>query len=215
MEEIEKIKPKLLIITGPQGSGNHLFAKIFSMHPTVKGWVMMKDEWQGHHQEPFNKYWQEPALLKDFKWDNTHYVTSISCPYYKDKKPQLPKYQEFITEAKKYADVVTVIIGRDRNILELQQKRVRGLKTYNEALTEFEKLYALCNDLHFISQELFFLYGSNYLKIVGKQIGFPIAYNHKTLLDDYLKEDSNSKYVKDIDKGKFDEQAKKSSLIDS
>ena len=45
--------PKLLIVTGPQGSGNHLFAKIFNMHPSVKGWQMMWQEWQGHHLEPF------------------------------------------------------------------------------------------------------------------------------------------------------------------
>ena len=29
---------KLLIITGPQGSGNHLFSRILSTHPEVGGW---------------------------------------------------------------------------------------------------------------------------------------------------------------------------------
>ena len=31
---------KILIITGPQGSGNHLYSKIFAMHPLVNGWKM-------------------------------------------------------------------------------------------------------------------------------------------------------------------------------
>ncbi len=41
--------PKLLVVTGPQGSGNHLLAKIFNLHPKVNGWNMRWQEWQGHH----------------------------------------------------------------------------------------------------------------------------------------------------------------------
>ena len=29
---------KLLIITGPQGSGNHLVSRLFSLHDDVGGW---------------------------------------------------------------------------------------------------------------------------------------------------------------------------------
>ena len=92
METEKQSKPKLLIITGPQGSGNHLFAKIFGLHPAVQGWRMMRQEWQGHHEEPFSQYWQDPTKLKDFKLsEHPNYVTSISCPYFKDKQPQIPK----------------------------------------------------------------------------------------------------------------------------
>lgn len=215
MEETEKLRPKLLIITGPQGSGNHLFAKIFGMHPRVEGWRMMRDEWQGHHQEPFNQYWQDPNTLKDFKWREDYYVTSVSCPYYRDKKPHIPKYKEFITEAKKHVDVLVAVIGRDRNILERQQRRVRGQKTYDQALAQFSQLHTLCDTVYYISHELFYLYGSDYLMQLGKHMGFPVAHNHRSLLDDYLKEDANAKYINEIDKGGFDEQAKKASLIDS
>ena len=130
----KKQQPKLLIITGPQGSGNHLFAKIFSMHPSVEGWPMLRDEWQGHHEEPFADYWQEPKTLKDKVWERQYYVTSISCPYFKDKQPQIPKYREFINEAKKYCEVIICIIGRDRNILEHQQNRVRDGHTTPTAI---------------------------------------------------------------------------------
>ena len=34
---------KLLIVTGPQGSGNHLFSRIFSMHECVGGWKELVD----------------------------------------------------------------------------------------------------------------------------------------------------------------------------
>ena len=68
MQDNENIK-KLLIITGPQGSGNHLWSKMFSMHPNVVGWPMFRKEWQGHHKEPFNEYWQQPEKLQEFDID--------------------------------------------------------------------------------------------------------------------------------------------------
>ena len=205
----KKQQPKLLIITGPQGSGNHLFAKIFSMHPSVEGWPMLRDEWQGHHEEPFADYWQEPKTLKDKIWGRQYYVTSISCPYFKDKQPQIPKYREFINEAKKYCEVIICIIGRDRNILEHQQNRVRDGHTTPTAIEHFEQLYNICDDTHFVSHELFFLYGANYLKILSRDINFPIAYNHATLIEDFLKKsETNHKYIKATDKGKFDEEVK-------
>ena len=109
-----KIKPKLLIVTGPQGSGNHLFAKLFSLHPAVEGWPMLRTEWKGHHEEPFAPAWDNPTLLKDKPWSkDKYYMTSISCPYIKGNKPHTPKYNEFITEAKKHCDVQIVIIVRD------------------------------------------------------------------------------------------------------
>ena len=66
---MEKENPsKLLIVTGPQGSGNHLWAKVLSMHPSVNGWTMLKDEWQGHHEEPMNHYWQDPTKLSELEY---------------------------------------------------------------------------------------------------------------------------------------------------
>jgi hypothetical protein len=208
----ENKKPKLLIVTGPQGSGNHLFAKIFNMHPSVKGWQMEWREWQGHHQEPFQEYWQDPKKLKDFiTGPYDYFVTSISCPYYKDKKPQIPKYNDFIQEAKKYFEVKILVIARDRNILKLQQQRVRGKHTTVEFINELKNI----DDVHFISHEALYLYQGKYLESLAKQLDFLIAHNHTTLLDDFLKKDANIKYVKAVDKGDFDDQTTKASLIDS
>ena len=210
MDPEQKQKPKLLIITGPQGSGNHLVAKIFSLHPHVEGWPMLRDEWQGHHLEPFAKYWDDPTQLKDKEWVKPYAITSISCPYFRDKEPQIPNYRSFINEAKKYCDVVIGIIGRDRNILEHQQTRVRKAHTTPTAMEQFEQLYNICEDTHFISHELFFLYGADYLKILSRDLNFPIAWNHATLIDDYVKKsETNKKYIRDGGVGSFDEEVKK------
>ena len=56
---------KLLIVTGPQGSGNHLFARLFSAHPNVKGWESLHDKyWVPSDEEPFARYWVHPEELK-------------------------------------------------------------------------------------------------------------------------------------------------------
>ena len=62
---------------------------------------------------------------------------------------------------------------------------------------------------HFISHELLFLYKGKYLQSLSKQLDFPIAYNHTTVLDDYFAQDSNKKYIQNIDKGAFDDAVKK------
>ena len=59
-------KPKLILLTGPQGSGNHMWSKLFAMHPVVTGWVM-QNYWEGHHEEPFAEYWDNPDKLKEFQ----------------------------------------------------------------------------------------------------------------------------------------------------
>ena len=208
-QEKNNIKPKLLIVTGPQGSGNHLFAKLFTMHPMVEGWPMLKDEWQGHHDEPFNAEWNDPSLLANRKWNkDICYMTSISCPYIKNQKGHWPKYHEFITEVKKYCEVVIAIIGRDRNILDKQQNRVRGYHTTPLAQEHLEKLHNLA-PVVYISQELFFLYGANYLKSIGKQLDFPVLCP-VDVINDYLREDANLRYlVRHTAEGKFDKEVKK------
>jgi hypothetical protein len=188
------VKPKLLMLTGPQGSGNHLFSKILSKHPLVSGW-RMQSYWEGHHEEPFNDYWENPSKLENYVWDKPYYFTSISCPYVKNKQMQIPKYKEFIETASKYVDVQTVIIGRDKNILNTQQARVRKQATVDIALTNFEYLYKL-NPI-FISQELYQLYGNSYLQCISKQLDFPIAIQD-------IAEDTNTKYINVIDQQPLD-----------
>lgn len=194
------MKPTLLLLTGPQGSGNHLFSKLLSNHPSVYGW-RMKSYWEGHHHEPFAKYWDDPTLLENFDWSqSSYYFTSISCPFFRDQSPQIPKYDEFIKNVQKYTQLKIAIIGRDQNILKYQQQRVRGKHTTPYFLENIDKL--LIHDPFFISNELFQLYGRYYLSHIGKVLNFPILLKAKT-------EDTNEKYIKKIDHYWLDDEVKK------
>lgn len=187
---------QMLVITGPQGSGNHLFSKVFALHEDVYGWKsLLNTYWEGHHHEPFAKYWSNPNLLHDFDWEQSdYYVTSISCPYYKDGIPHIPTYSEFIDIAEEYCDVEVAIIGRDSNILEYQQERVRGSHTTPLATETFDNILERF-DVNYLSQELLYLYKEKYLQTVERQLDFPIAYFDPEL-DTILANDSNRKYIK-------------------
>jgi hypothetical protein len=189
--------PRMLIITGPQGSGNHLFSKIFALHEDVYGWKTLLDTyWEGHHHEPFAEHWQNPELLHKFDWTQSeYYVTSISSPYFKDREPHLPNYSAFIDIADQYAEVDVAIIGRDQNILKHQQERVRGKHTTPTAQNSFRWLFDNKNCI-FLSQELLYLYKQNYLEQLRCDLEWPIAFWDPEV-EEILKEDANTKYVKE------------------
>lgn len=185
---------KMLIITGPQGSGNHLFSKLLALDSRVYGWQdLVAVEWIAHDREPFAPYWDDPESLKDFNWSQSdYYVTSISCPYAHSGQVAVPKYSEFIEQLKALnIQVQVAVIGRDVNILQYQQQRVRDqvtLPEFKKQLVELEQF-----DPDFISQELVYLYRGSYLKSLSRQLDFPIDYNNP-LVNEILKNDANAKY---------------------
>ena len=190
---------RLLIFTGPQGSGNHLWSKIFALHPEVAGWSALLDEyWIPHDQEPFADCWRDPALLKTRDWSqHEYYVTSISCPYIDDTRWAVPDIVAFAKQASACElQVQMAIIGRDQNILGFQETRVRGRSTFEIAQEQYEKL----SDWNpvYLSYELLHLYQGSYLKQVSKLLEFPIAYKD-TRLEEILKDDTNQKYIHPID----------------
>jgi hypothetical protein len=189
--------PRMLIITGPQGSGNHLFSKIFALHEDVYGWKTLLDTyWEGHHHEPFAEHWQNPELLHKFDWTQSeYYVTSISSPYFKDREPHVPNYSAFIDIADQYAEVDVAIIGRDQNILKHQQERVRGKHTTPVAQNSFRWLFDNKNCI-FLSQELLYLYKQNYLEQLHCDLEWPIAFWDPEV-DVILEQDANTKYIKE------------------
>lgn len=191
--------PKMLIITGPQGSGNHLFSKIFALHEDVYGWkTLLNTYWEGHHMEPFSAHWENPELLHEFDWaQSEHYVTSVSCPYYKNKVPNLPNYPNFVDIAQEYVDVEFAVIGRDQNILKNQQERVRGSHTAMQALQQFNWIFE-SQQVSFLSQELLYLYKQHYLEQLSRDLDWPIAYWDPDI-DVILENDANAKYIKAAD----------------
>ena len=201
----------LLILTGPQGSGNHLWSKIFALHPDVYAWhALLHEYWIGHDQEPFAKYWEDTEKLKEFDWGECNYfVTSVSVPYMMNGKRTVPNIVRFAATAMgQDIRVKIAIIGRDRNILNYQETRVRGEPTFDIALAEYEKL-TTWNPV-FLSYELLHLYGKNYLQQIAQQLEFPIDFNDPGL-NNILTDDTNSKYFQPVDHHPTDDLARHTS----
>ena len=91
--------------------------------------------------------------------------------------------------------VKIAILGRDQNILNYQETRVRGEPTFDIALTEYEKLSTW--EPVFLSYELLHLYGKNYLRQIQKQLEFPVDYSSPELAN-ILIDDTNSKYFQPV-----------------
>jgi hypothetical protein len=190
---------KLLILTGPQGSGNHLWSKIMALHPEVYGWSSLLDTyWIPHDREPFSECWRDPELLKKQDWSQkNYYVTSISCPYIDDTQIVVPNIVEFCKQATDCGlQVQIAIIGRDQNILGFQETRVRGASTFYIAKQEYKKLTEY--NTVYLSYELLHLYQSDYLQQISKTLDFPIDYNHSQLIE-ILQDDTNKKYIKPVE----------------
>ena len=190
---------KLLIITGPQGSGNHMWSKIFALHPRVFGWRALLDEyWIGHDQEPFAEYWTDPGQLKEFDWSGYDYfVTSVSCPYMNNGERTVPKFKQFIHAAEDLGvEVEFAIIGRDQNIVRMQETRVRGEPTVDIAIKELRNLSGQMP--HFLSYELLHLYREYYLIQLNSILNFPVAHNDSRI-NDILKDDTNQKYFHPVE----------------
>jgi len=178
---------KLLIVTGPQGSGNHLFARLFSAHPNVVGWESLHDNyWVPSDQEPFARYWVYPEELKFPEGD--FFCANVSVPFFYDGVRQVPKIKEVAQKAMSLGvQPIIAVIVRDRNINELQQVRVGGECTIDTALEYYKDMA-----VHFIDHEAFFLYKEKYIEYLGRLLEFPVT---KEGIDNFISVDANHKYV--------------------
>ena len=178
---------KLLIVTGPQGSGNHLFARLFSAHPNVVGWESLHDNyWVPSDQEPFARYWVYPEELKFPEGD--FFCANVSVPFFYDGVRQVPKIKEVAQKAMSLGvQPIIAVIVRDRNINELQQVRVGGECTIDTALEYYKDMA-----VHFIDHEAFFLYKEKYVEYLGRLLEFPVT---KEGIDNFISGDANHKYV--------------------
>jgi len=194
----------LAVLTGPQGSGNHLWSKIFSLHEDVFGWKSLLDNyWEAHRfSEPFAEYWKDPSTLHKFDWTQSqYYFTSISIPLGIESKGTkwCPNVVQFCTNAQACGVKTKVlVIGRDQNILAHQQNRIREESTirhFLDQLPNFEKPT-------YLSYELLYLYKQEYLKSLD--VGFPIAWYDKRV-DEILEVDANAKYINYVEHNPLDD----------
>ena len=174
-------------MTGPQGSGNHLFARLFSAHPNVVGWESLHDNyWVPSDQEPFARYWVYPEELKFPEGD--FFCANVSVPFFYDGVRQVPKIKEVAQKAMSLGvQPIIAVIVRDRNINELQQVRVGGECTIDTALEYYKDIAC-----HFIDHEAFFLYKEKYIEYLGRLLEFPVI---KEGIDNFISVDANHKYV--------------------
>lgn len=200
---------KMIVLFGPQGSGNHLFGKIFSMHPAVHGWkdALKPDGYFiPHYKEPFNYYWNNIDKI-DIKimGKKDYAVTSISAPYIENWLPKIPPIHDFIAAVEKVGITVQpVAIARDQNILTHQQTRVRGGPTWG-CLTQL--IQHMVTPPFFVSQEALYLYRRNYIRSLQHWLNFPMSWDDPQV-DEILKQDANEKYVHAADSWWLDEHLK-------
>lgn len=200
----------MIVLLGPQGSGNHLFGKIFSLHDDVHGWkdALKPDGYFiPHYKEPFNYYWNNIHNIdKDIMGGKEYAVTSISNPYIENWLPKVPPVFEFIKKVESIGiEVQPVIIGRDKSILTHQQTRLRGGPTWGNMP---QLLQWMTIPPFYISQELLYLYRRQYIKSLSHWLDFPLAWDHPQI-DEILKEDANEKYIHAADPYWLDDHVKK------
>ena len=200
---------KLLIITGPQGSGNHFFSRVFSTHPEVGGWKSLLDEyWVPSDLEPFAEYWVYPErLTAEHFAEHDYWLANVSVPFVYDGVRQVPKILEVAKRARSFGiDVQIAIIVRDQNINSEQQRRVRKEVTLPIA-QEYYYNTILSSDfsVHFLDNEAFFLHREHYLKWTSKLLGFPIDWSNPDIFK-FIDQDPNAKYVKYVEEYWLDQQ---------
>lgn len=195
----------MLILTGPQGAGNHLWSKIFSLHPEVYGWKTLLDNyWEAHRfSEPFAEHWRDHSLLATFDWaQSDYYFTSISLPLGiigSDINPiWTADVQAFAAEVlAQGVEVELAVVGRDQTILANQQTRIRTQSTLPLFLEQLPNL----STPTFLSYELLYLYKQDYLKSL--KLNIPIAYDSHRI-NEILIDDANTKYVHSVDNNELD-----------
>lgn len=188
---------KMVVLVGPQGSGNHLFSKIFSIHDEVHGWkdsLKPNGYFIPHFQEPFVNYWNNiDSIDLSIMGGKKYAITSMSNPYMQNFVPRIPEVIKFTQKLESLGiDTQVVVIGRDKNILNVQQTRLRGGPTWGNMHLLIRRLPKMP---FYVSQELLYLYRKDYVRSLGTWLNFPIAWD-SPLVDEILKEDQNAKYIK-------------------
>ena len=180
---------KVILLTGPQGSGNHLWSKVFTT------WAD-KEYWVGHKDEPHSGLWENMDSWREFPFLSDT-VISISIPYAvrgDTTFPDIKLWKQIMID--RDIDHKICAFTRDENINFLQNKRVRPENNYYKAVEYIKTLDVDC----FLSTETLMLYQWKYVEQVCRHLQFSID---KKDVD--FSQSFNEKYVKyvqefDLDK---------------
>lgn len=199
---------KLIIAAGPQGSGNHLFSKMFASNPYVGGWKNLNETfWEGHHHEPFYYVWRGDRKLAIEDFDGSDYwVTSVSIPVIIKGENFNVDIIDFYNQAKDLGiDVQLGIITRDKNILEHQQTRVREQSTIHNFMEMLDKVDAKGIKYHMFSHESLILHGSRYASYIMDLVGYPNKFD-EDVIKQIVEHNSNKKYMNYVNEYWLDEE---------
>ena len=187
----------ILVITGPQGTGNHVFSKVLSMHKDVYGWdQLLREYWVNHDAAPFKDIWREPEKIDSYFWKEPNYVLSVSGPYVENidgvRHTIYPNYKEVLERLSKKGNLMVGIIGRDQNITAQNQVRKRGVESFHNFLNKIEDLVEYKHT--FLSVELLYMFRHQYVKSLNSVLNIPVDYTNEKL-HYILNKDPNAKYV--------------------
>ena len=187
----------ILVITGPQGTGNHVFSKVLSMHKDVYGWdQLLREYWVNHDAAPFKDIWREPEKIDSYFWKEPNYVLSVSGPYIENidgvRHTIYPNYKEVLERLSKKGNLMVGIIGRDQNITAQNQVRKRGVESFHNFLNKIEDLVEYKHT--FLSVELLYMFRHQYVKSLNSVLNIPVDYTNEKL-HYILNKDPNAKYV--------------------
>ena len=189
----------ILVISGPQGTGNHVFSKVLSMHSNVHGWdQLLREYWINHDNAPFKDIWNKPENIDNYDWtEHENYVLSVSGPYVdKDamgvRHTKYPDYKEVLRRLNEKGNLQVGIIGRDQNITAQNQLRKRGVESLHNYLNKIEDIMEYRHT--FLSVELLYMFRHQYVKSLDSVLDIPVDYNNERL-HYILNKDPNAKYV--------------------
>ena len=157
----------ILVISGPQGTGNHVFSKVLSMHSNVHGWdQLLREYWINHDNAPYKNIWNTPENIDNYDWtEYDNYVLSVSGPYVdKDggvRQTKYPDYKEVLRRLNDKGNLQVGIIGRDQNITAQNQLRKRGVDSLHNYLNKIEDITEYRHT--FLSVELLYMFRHQYL----------------------------------------------------
>ena len=180
----------VLLLTGPQGSGNHIWSKVLTTWADGEYWV-------GHKDEPHSGLWENMDSWREFPFLSDT-VISISIPYAvrgNTTFPDIKLWKDIMIE--RGIDYKICAITRDENINFLQNKRVRPDNNYYKAVEYIKTLDVDC----FLSTETLLLYQWKYVDQVCKQLEFSVD---KKDVD--FSQSFNEKYVKYVQEFELDKQ---------
>jgi len=189
----------ILVISGPQGTGNHVFSKVLSMHSNVHGWdQLLREYWINHDNAPFKDIWNTPENIDNYDWtEHENYVLSVSGPYVdKDamgvRHTKYPDYKEVLRRLNEKGNLQVGIIGRDQNITAQNQLRKRGVESLHNYLNKIEDIMEYRHT--FLSVELLYMFRHQYVKSLDSVLDIPVDYTNERL-HYILNKDPNAKYV--------------------